>query len=196
MGVLGDIYGGFKKVGNYIGSLADKPGEKEQIQGLLDQSGQAGDFANRGEAGFGAIGGQLGGEAEYMRRVARGQESVSAEQLRQAAQQNVGAQQSMAASAAPNNSAMAGLMASRNAMQIGSGLAGQQAVAGIQERQAAQQRLADMLLQQRQQELQAALQSRQNAMSGLGQIQPGQSWLDKWAGPIGSAAGLNTGGKK
>jgi hypothetical protein len=48
---------------------------------------------------------------------------------------------------------MASRTAAMTAGRQGAGLAGQQAVAGIQERQAAQQALAQMLMQQRQQEL-------------------------------------------
>jgi hypothetical protein len=64
---------------------------------------------------------------------------------------------------------------------MGAGLAGQQAVAGIQERQAAQNALNQMLMRQRQQELQAALQSRQTAMG----INPqGPTGTEKQAGAI------------
>jgi hypothetical protein len=69
-------------------------------------------------------------------------------------------------------------------------MAGQQAIAGLQERQQAQQALAQMLMQQRQQELQAALGSRQNAISAYGGVTPEGSFLDKWGGAISGAAAI------
>lgn len=188
---LGRMLGGAGSgVKSLVGGLTKRPGEEEQRAGLTSQAGASGDFAGTGEKGFGALGGALTSEADYMRKIARGEESVSAEQLRQSLGQNLSAQQSMAAGAAPQNQAMAALQASRNAMQLGSGLAGQQAVAGMQERQAAQQALAQMLLQQRNQELQAALGGRQNAISGFGGISVGQSPLQQFGGMI--QGGLQT----
>ncbi len=198
MGIFGDIGRGFQRIGGIAsdawGGLTKRPGEQEQRAGLTNQAQASGQFANLGERNFAGLGTQLGRESDYMRDIARGNQSVSAEQLRQALGQNLSAQQSMAASASPQNASMAALMASRNAMQLGSGLAGQQAVAGMQERQAAQQALAQMLLQQRQQELQAATQGRQTAVAGYSGITPGQSTLDQIAGPIAGAASLFTGG--
>jgi hypothetical protein len=161
----------------------------------LNLQGQSSsNFAGASEGRFGELGSQLSGEAQYLRDVARGGQSVSAEQLRQALGQNLSAQRSMAASAAPRDSTMAALMASRNAMQLGSGLAGQQALAGMQERQAAQRALMEALMQQRQQELQAALGGRQTAVGAYGGVTPEGSFIDKWAGPIMGAATIATGG--
>jgi len=174
--------------------LADRPGEEQQRAGLMQQGAASGNFADMGERLFGLGSGELAAETGYMRDLARGRQSVSAEQLRQALGQNVAAQSSMAAGAAPQNQAMAALQASRNAMQLGSGLAGQQALAGIQERQAAQQALAQMLIAQRQQDLQAALGGRQTAVAGYGGITPGQSTLEKWSGPIMGGLQLAAGG--
>ena len=171
-----------------IRNMFSRPGESEQRAGLTGTAERSNAFADQGQQQYGVLGAQLGGEAGYLRDVARGGQSVSAEQLRQALGQNVSAQQSMAAGAAPQNQAMAALMASRNAMQLGSGLAGQQAVAGMQERQQAQQALMQALLQQRQQEMQAALQGRQTAVAGYGGITPGKSSVEQVAGPIMSAA--------
>lgn len=134
-------------------------------------------------AEYNRLGGALDQQAAYMQRIARGEESVSAEQLRQGLQQNISAQQSMAAGAAPRNSAMAGLMASRNAMNLGAGMAGQQAMAGIQERQAAQNALSQMLLQQRGQAVQAG-------SSGFGQAPVQPSWLERYGQPIAAGATL------
>lgn len=153
-----------------FGSLFDRPGEQQQRQGLTNMGQQ-------GQAGFQRLGGELDAESDYMRRIARGEESVSAEQLRQGLQKNMAQQQSMAAGASPQNSAMAALNASRNAMQAASGLSGQQALAGIQERQAAQQALTQALLARRQQDQGAA-------QFGYGNIKPGDSWMDRFGGAV------------
>lgn len=163
-------------IGNF---LTNRPGEEQQRKGLLGMGQQ-------GQAQYNALGGRLGTEADWLGRVSRGEESLSAEQLRRSLQQNLAAQQSMAAGAAPQNQAMAALHASRNAMQLGSGLAGQQAEAGIQERAAAHDALARMLLQQRQQE-------QSNAQYGYGQAQPGQSWLDRFGGAVMGIGSLASG---
>ena len=144
-------------------------------------------------AGVGFLGGLLGGDNSgptdeqkrlnaqydaqiaYLQRIARGEDSVSAEQLRQGLQQNLGAQRSMAAGASPQNQAMANIQASRNAMTLGAGLAGQQAVAGMQERQQAQMALSQMLAERRAQE-QA--------------VGPAATWLQKWGPAIGQGATL------
>lgn len=142
-------------------------------------------LADRSQGRYNRLGEQLGEQDAYMQRVARGEESVSAEQLRQSLAQNLSAQRSMAASASPQNSTMAALNASRQAMQLGSGAAGQQALAGIQERQSAQQQLTDALLRRRAQEQQTALQARQLAMAS----QP-PSWMDRFGGAIQAGAQL------
>jgi hypothetical protein len=130
-----------------------------------------------------------------LRDIASGRNSVTAEQLRQSLGQNLSAQRSMAASASPQNASMAALMASRNAMNLGSGLAGQQALAGMQERQAAQQALAQMMLGMRGQDAQVALGSRQNEISGYGGITPGKSTIEKFGGMVQSGAQMYTAGK-
>lgn len=122
--------------------------------GKLGQLGDsAAGFGRNSIGNFDALGREATGEREHLRRIARGDESVSRMQLAQALQQNQSQQQSMAAGARPGNAAMAARGAAMNAGRMGAGLAGQQAIAGIQERQAAQQALAQMLMQQRQQEL-------------------------------------------
>ena len=174
----------------WLGGLTNQPGAEEQREGLQTQSGLAGNFAGVGEAGYGRLGGELGAETEYMRDIARGRESVSAEQLRQALQQQQAQAQSMSqggpASAAPMMARTALLGAGR----ASSAMAGQQALAGIQERQAAQQALAQMLLGQRGQDLQAALGGRGHAIGALGGITPGQSPLQQYGGLI--QGGLQT----
>ncbi len=149
------------------GGQAEKD-EQARKANLYQQSAAAGGFAGQGQAGFGQLGGEASAQRDYLRRLASGQDSVSAEQLRQGVQQGIAAQRSLAAGAAPQDAASAARTAAIQSARLTSGMAGQQALAGLQERQSAQQALSNMILQQRQQELQAALQSRQNAITGYG----------------------------
>jgi hypothetical protein len=88
----------------------------------------------------------LGSQQSYLQGQMQGQDSVSMQQLQQGLQQNLATQQSMAASANPNNSAMAARNAAQNMGQAANGLAGQQAVAGLQERNQATQNLSNLNL--------------------------------------------------
>lgn len=92
-----------------------------------------------------------------LRATANGQNSVSAMQLQQGLQQNLASQQSMAASASPSNAVMAARNAAMNMGRAAYGLSGQQAVAGLQERNQAQQALGQLQLGQSGQNLQAGL---------------------------------------
>lgn len=134
-------------------------------------------------ARYGTLGNQLGGQADYLRRRQSGQDSVSAEQLRQANMQTLAQQQSMAAGASPQNATMAALQASQNAMRASSGLAGAQAQAGLQERQGAGDALTRMLLQQREQE-----QRQQQWGASMAASQP--TWWDKFGGAAKGAVQL------
>lgn len=147
------------------GMNRDKAGNLGKLGGQGDASSS---FAGGAERAFGQLGSEATRERDYLRKIARGDESVSAMQLQDALQQNQSAQQSMAAGARPGNAAMAARTAAMTAGRQGAGLAGQQAVAGIQERQSAQQSLANMLMQQRQQELQGSLGGRSNATNAFG----------------------------
>ena len=134
---------------------------------VTGQSGAAGRFATQGEQGYGQMTGELDADREYLRRLRSGQNSVSAEQLRQGLQQNLAGQMSMAAGARPGMAPMAARTAAMQAARLGGGLAGQQALAGIAERNAAAAQLNQMNLQQRGQDMQVALGSRQNALNGF-----------------------------
>lgn len=161
-------------------------------RGLLrGQSSAAGAFADQGQAGFTQLGAEAAKARQGLQDQASGKTSVSAEQLRQALQQNLSGQRSMAASASPANAAMAARTAAIQSGNLGAGLAGQQAVAGLQERQQAQAMLNQMIMQQRQQELEAALQSRGNAITALqpGLQNPQKSWLEKYGPSLAAAAG-------
>lgn len=120
-------------------------------------------MANAGRNDFWSTGGTLD---NYYKRALSGQENtLSAEMLRQGLQQNRAAQMSYAAGARPGNAAMAARVAATNMGRLGAGLAGQQAMANIAERQAAAQGLQGM----RQQNLAAALGGREQAINaGLG----------------------------
>jgi hypothetical protein len=125
-----------------------------------------------------ALGGRMasGGEqwgqqqqqlANMLMGQASGQNSMSAEQLRQGQAMNVAAQQSMMAGARPGQGVAALRMGMGNVARSGYGLAGQQAMAGIAERQAAQQALAGVLGQARGQDINAS-QQQQLAQALLG----------------------------
>jgi len=177
-----------------LGGLTNRPGDANR--GLLNQqAAQAGNFAGVGEANYANMTAQGQSALDYLRQLSQGQNSVSAEQLRQGLQQNLASQQSMAASASPQNAAMAARTAAMQMGRLGYGMSGQQAIAGLQERNQAMQNYASLLQGMRGQDVNAALGSRQNAISGYGTgVQnPGQSTLEQWA-PIlnagASAAGM------
>jgi hypothetical protein len=95
---------------------------------------------------------ELGEQRRRLRLQALGAESVSAMQLKNALGQNIAAEQSMAASGR-GNPALQQRQAQQRVGDLRAGLAGQQAVAGLMERQGANQQLGQMLLQQRGQDL-------------------------------------------
>jgi len=143
-----------------------------QVQREADSASR---FADRSKTDFQRTGTRMDDLGELLRRRAGGQDSLSAEQLRQSLGQTQAAQQSMAASARPANAAMAARTA---AMQMGrqqAGLAGQQALAGIQERSAAEQGLGQLYTNQRAQDLAAANAQRGLALQGLGDIEQNRS---------------------
>lgn len=139
---------------------------------LEEQALKSSDFAGRADIEFGKLGNESQGVRDRLSRLAGGQDSISQMQLNQARQGNLNAQRSLASSAGPGNAAMAARNAALNMGRANYGMAGQQAMAGIAERNAANQALGQMLAQQRQMELQASLQGRQNAMQGYGLGKP------------------------
>lgn len=185
------IGSGIKKIGRSISGLGDESDSAKQQRAMMEeQAGKAGGFADQSQQGVSALGAEAQAQRDYLRRLAGGQDSVSAEQLRQGLAQNVAAQRSMAAGASPSMAPMAARTAAIQSARLGSGMAGQQAVAGLMERQQAQKALAEMILQQRQQDLQGALGGRQTAIGGYGGVKPEGSFLDKWGGAITGAATL------
>ncbi len=143
-----------------------------RVRAQADQANAAAYDAQNGffgEQGVGVGLSKLNDAGNYYQRVMRGQDSLSAEQLRQGLQQNRNAQMSAAASARPQSAAMAHRNAAIQMGRLGAGLAGQQSLAGIAERQGAAQGLAgvgnaysNISLQNRGQNLEAM-----NAQRGL-----------------------------
>lgn len=172
------------------GNLRKDPGaqaEKIRKQQLYGQADQAGQFANQAQTQWGQYQDQGRASLDALQRQANGENSVSALQLQQGLQQNLAAQRSLAASASPQNSAMAARTAAIQSGRLGAGLAGQQAVAGQQERNAAQSQYGQMLGQLSGQSSQAALASRQTAVTGYGAGDAGtpeKSGIDKYGNAI------------
>lgn len=142
---------------------------------MRGQAGRASTFANNGERGFHQFGGDARGLVNHLQGQMMGQNSQSAEQLRQGLQQNLSGQRAMAASARPGSAPMAARTAAMNAGMMGAGMSGQAAMAGIAERNAAAQSLGGVLGSQRGLELQAALGGRGQAMQGYGNIMQDQT---------------------
>lgn len=129
--------------------------------------------------------------AGMLQSLANGNNSVSAMQLQQGLQQSQGQQMSMAASATPQNQAMAARNAMMNSGNAASGMMGQQAMAGVQERQGALNALSQLQLQQSQQNMQGALGMYGNANQGYGTtIQyPQKGMGSMFGGAFGGMAG-------
>ena len=175
-------------------SWGDESDSTKQKRNDLNDAGLASSqFAEYGQGGYQAMTAEAQQARDYLRDLASGKNSLSAEQLRQGNQQTLAAQRSMAASASPMNAPMAARTAMMNMNRASAGLAGQQAMAGIAERQAAQQGLANMILGQRQQDANVALGARGNAINAYGGVTPEGSFLDKYAAPI--TGGLAAGAK-
>jgi hypothetical protein len=161
----------------------------EKRKDLNQQGEAAGHFANFGQDSYGAMTTEASGVRDALRRRAMGQDSLSAEQLRQGLGQQLSMQRSMAASASPQNAPMAARTAAMQMGRASSGMAGNAAMAGIQERSQAEKALADMILQQRQQDANVALGSRQNATGAYGGVTPEGTTLQKLTPFIQAGAG-------
>lgn len=174
----------------FKGITDESQSTKDQRANLFDQGNRASDFADQGQGEYGQLGTEAAAQREALRRLALGQDSLSAEQLRQGLATNVAAQRSMAAGASPQNAVMAARTAAIQSARLGSGFAGQQAMAGIAERNAAQKALTDAILAQRNQATNVALGSRQNATTAYGGVRPEASTLDKYMPIIQAGAGI------
>lgn len=169
-----------------VDGVTGSPGddqERQRKQLLQEQAAKSGGFADYGEGGVQSLGGQMDTARQNLLDQATGKLSYSREALRQGLQQNQAAQQSMAAGASPQNGPMAARTAAINMARQGYGMSGQQALAGIAEQQGAAKLYADATAQQRQQDLQAALQGRSNALTGYGAQNAGapeKGFLEKY----------------
>lgn len=165
------------------------PDERRRKMLMEQQARNAGAFASQSQRGYQQLGQRGTGALDYLHAQARGENSVSAEQLRQGYQQGLAGLQSQAAGASPANAAMAARTASMNAARLGAGLAGQQALAGLQERNQAQQQYAGLLQGLRGQDLSATMGSRGQAIGAYSPGQAGEpekSMMDKY-GPMAMA---------
>lgn len=162
---VGAIAGG---LAGYFGHDDGPSDEDIRKRKLYNQAERANRFANTSERNYADF--TAGGfrSLRQLEQLGQGQNSIAGEQLRQGLAQNLAAQQSLAAGASPRNSALAARTAAIQSGRLGAGLAGQQAIAGLQERAQAQQQYAALLQALRGQELQAALTSRQYALTGYG----------------------------
>lgn len=172
----------------WVDEQPSAPGPRQQLMG---QAGAAGGFADQAQQNYGNMTAESQATRDYLAGLMRGENSLSAEQLRQGLQQNLAAQRSQAAGAAPQNAAMAARTAAMNMGRLGAGMSGQAAMAGIAERNAAAGQLGQMQLGARGQDVNAAIGSRGNAIQGYGNaIEPkGPSMWDKLLG-----AGVGLGG--
>lgn len=184
---------------NYGGKLNptnwgdESDSQKQQRSDLQNQANQADALRDYSTTGFGALGTEGDQMRGLLRDQATGATSFSAEQLRQGLQQQVAAQQAAAAAASPQNAAMGARTAMMNMGRAQAQMSGQAALAGIAERQAAAKAWSDALLAQRQQNMQAALGSSQNATNALTGQKPEGSTLDKWGGAVAAGAGYAAG---
>jgi hypothetical protein len=156
-------------------------GSAEEQRAKLTATGDASNqFAGVGEAGYQGMTEEMARRRQALQRIADGRDSVSAEHLRQGLGQQLSMHRSMAAGASPANSAMAARTAAIQMGRAQTGLAGQQALAGLAERQQAQQALSQLDLGQRGQDLQAALGARGTAVQAFGSGPEQKSWWDRY----------------
>lgn len=191
MGIFGKIGRSIMGLGNAIGGVADDTeSAKKQRADITAQGDASSAFAGQGEANYGAMTAEAAGARDQLRRQASGELSLTAEQLRQGLQQQRAAMQSAAAGAPPGSAPMMARTAVLGGARASSAMAGQAALAGLAERQAAAKAWQDAILQQRAQDIQVGLGGRQNAVNAYGGVTPEKSWLDKWGGAITAGAGL------
>jgi hypothetical protein len=185
---------GTKDIANTIGGLANESPSAIKRRELLNEQGAAsGNLADMLTGQYGGLSQESVGARNYLRDIASGKSSVSREQLRQGLGSNLASMRSMAASASPQNSAMAARTAMMAGGRAATGMSGQAAMAGIQERQAAQAALAQMLTAQQGQAIQGANAAHGNAISAYGNVTPDKSWLEKWGPAIMGGAQLAAG---
>lgn len=180
---------------NIFGVGSGDPGNPYR-SGLSDNGQDAQAFAGYGAMDATKLGNQGQGALAALQATANGANSVSAEQLRQGQQTNLAQQQSLAAAAAPQNAAMAARQAAQNSARLGYGLSGQQAVAGLQERNQAQQQYANLLGTLRGQDMQGAIggYGAANQAYGTALGTPQKNAAQFAMGAISAAGGLGASG--
>ncbi len=180
----------YKPAAKLLGGLADESASSTQKRNNLNnQGGMASWFADNAQNKYGDLGAEGDRARQMLWDQATGKTSVTGEQLRQGLQSLYGQQRSMAASASPQNAAMAARTAMVNSARLGGAASGQAALARLQEQQMAQRALQDAILGQRAQDQSVALGSRQNAIQAYGGTTPDKSWLEKWGQPISAGLG-------
>jgi hypothetical protein len=166
----------------------DSAEDSLKAQHLREAGGEAGAWAMENQDNVRGMSAESALMRDELRKRMNGERSISAEQLRQGLQQNYAGQRSMAASASPQNAAMASRTAAMQMGRLGAGMSGQAALAGLQEQKQAQDALSQMILQQRGQDVNSALQSRQTEVSAYGAGDKSKSDLEKAAPYITAAA--------
>ena len=176
------------------GLMGERGPARESQYGTVDpglamqgQTNAASAMAARGDADYGRMAGQLQGDRAYLQGLRSGDNSLAREQLRQGLQQQYGQMQSSAASAQPGSQPMAARTAMMGMGRAGTGMSGNAAMAGIQERNAAAQTLAGLNLQQRGQDANYALGNRGLAVQGLSALE--QARLGRYQADMGSPSG-------
>lgn len=166
--------------------------EAKRKQLLYDQAQAAANFSGIGQNNYNAMTQRGNAALDALQQQAMGQNSVSAEQLRQGLGQLYAQQQSMAAGASPRNAALAARTAAIQSGRIGSGMSGQQALAGLQERNQAWNQYGNMIQGMRGQDVNAALGSRAAAIGAYGSQNSGpgeKSNIEKYGPAIQGGAG-------
>lgn len=180
---LGERPGGpTSNVPNPTRSNFDTPGGQARADQLNALAGSFGQRQAPQSADSAQFRGYQNDLASRLMGQVNGQDSMANLALRQSTDQNIAQQRSMAAGAAPGNSAMAQRMAMQNIGNINQGFGSQAAMLGIQERNAAANSLAGLSGQARGQDLQnnqfnAGAQMQQTGMNDQAAAQARQQEL-------------------
>lgn len=171
-------------------------------QGIKDTTGDitGGLFGPRTEGQYAGVSRQnfdlpgFGPRNEYFNSIMTGRRSLSALQAQQANDAAIAQQRSMAAGAAPGNQGLAQLSAMQNAGRLQQGLAQQQQLAGIAERNAAAQSALENARAQQQGTMGYEGNRTARANAALGTPTAGENFLGAAIGGAKAAAMMATGG--
>lgn len=162
--------------------------------GALGNLGAKGSqISNMGRDNYQQYGQRINTLADQLARLASGEDSLSALQLKQGTDRNVKQQMAMGQSGRGAGSPLAARLAAQNAAQLNAGLSGAQAQAGIQERSAAQNALGGLLGQARGQDLQAMIQGLNSGIDARSLIEQmrGYRFKDMLSQPTGIERGIS-----